>query len=337
MPSQGTGQPLVSVVAPMYNEAGNVEPFVAAVAEVLEKTGASYEILLVDDGSEDGTWDRIKEQVARRSSVRGLSLSRNFGHQSALLAGMQHASGRSTITMDGDLQHPPEVIPQLLSAWGQGHKVVTTTREDGPDTGWFKRLSSHLFYRIFSQLTGVPLSSGSSDYRLLDAEVVKQVLEMRDQDLFLRGMISWLGFSSVAIPFRSQRRHTGRTKYSLGRMLRFSFGALTGFSMAPLRAGIWLGFFTSALASAEIVYILVQYARGNTVPGWASVMTVMSFMFGVMFVLLGAIGVYLGKVFEILKGRKRFVVSCQAGFATGAPAHALDAHPDQTRKVEDPP
>ena len=311
-------QPVVSVVAPMYNEGGNVERFVSSVGAVMRAHGTNYEIVLVDDGSRDDTWHRICEEARRSSSVRGLSLSRNFGHQNALFAGLHHARGHAIITMDGDLQHPPEVIPDLLAAWQKGFQIVTTVRQDSSDTGWFKRLTSRWFYYLFSWLSGVSLSMGASDFRLIDAKVLDAMLEMRDTDIFLRGIVSWLGFRTTSVPFEASRRHAGGTKYTLARMLRFSTGAMLSFSMMPLRMGIWLGLLTSLLAFSQIVYATIHYFRGNTVPGWATVIVLMSLMFSVAFVLLGAIGLYLGKIFEILKGRQRFIVSDYAGFGDRA-------------------
>jgi polyisoprenyl-phosphate glycosyltransferase len=247
--------------------------------------------------------------------VRGLSLSRNFGQQNALFAGLHHARGQAIVTMDGDLQHPPALIPKLIAAWQEGHQIVTTTRRDSADTGWWKRATSRWFYRLFARLSGSALTLGASDFRLVDARARDAMLEMRDTDLFLRGIVNWLGFRTSNIPFEAARRHAGDTKYTLGRMLRFSMGAMLAFSMTPLRMGIWLGFATTGLAFAEIVYVVVSFFQGKNVRGWSTVIVLMSLMFAVTFVLLGVIGMYLGKIFEILKGRQRFIVNEFAGFA----------------------
>ena len=299
----------------MYNEAGNVEPFVLAVDSVLRAQGTPYEIILVDDGSQDETWARIRAQAERNPHVRGLSLSRNFGQQSALFAGMHHSRGAAIVTMDGDLQHPPALIPTLLRLWREGNPIVTTTRRDSADTGWIKRVTSRWFYRLFSRISGTPLSLGSSDFRLIDAKVRDAMLQMRDTDLFLRGLVGWMGFQTVSVPFEADPRALGSTKYTLRKMLRFSLGATVSFSMMPLRMGIWLGFLTTGLAFAEIVYVVVSFFQGKTVRGWSTVIVLMSLMFAVTFVLLGTIGIYLGKIFEILKGRQRFIVSQMAGFS----------------------
>lgn len=293
----------------MYNEASNVTALVSAVGEALEPLEVSYELLLVSDGATDGTWPAIVAASQRDPRVRGIALSRNFGHQHALLAGYHYARGAAVISMDGDLQHPPSKLPELYEAWRRGYKVVSTRRIDGATTTPFKRLTSRYFYWFFSRLSGVALSPGSSDFRLLDRAVLEELKRVNDLDLFLRGLVTWLGFESTTISYHVAERFSGQSKYDLKRMLRFSLAAMTSFSVLPLRLGIWLGFLTSGLAFVEICYILLEWSRGRTVPGWASLMTVMSLMFGVLFVLLGIIGTYLGKVYEMLKGRPRFVVS----------------------------
>lgn len=306
--------PELSVVAPLYDERENVEPLVAALSASLGEAGIEYEIVLVDDGSKDGTWRTIAEIAARDPRVRGVALCRNFGHQGALLAGLNHARGRAVVTMDGDLQHPPDVVPELVRAWRQGYKVVNTRRTDSADTGAFKRLSSRAFYWLFSRLSGVEMEAGSSDFRLVDRAALGALLRMGDADLFIRGIVNWLGFESTTIPYRARSRHSGRPKYTLRRMFRLSAGAMLSFSALPLRLGIGVGFVTSFLAFLELCYILYAYSRGEVVPGWASVMTVMSFMFGILFVLLGVIGTYLGKIYEISKNRPRYVVGERVGF-----------------------
>jgi dolichol-phosphate mannosyltransferase len=305
--------PELSVVAPMYNEETNVEPFVLAVSAVLDRSHPNYEIILVDDGSRDGTWNAIERAAARNPRVCGVSLARNFGHQGALFAGLSRARGNAVISMDGDLQHPPETIPLLVKAWREGAKVVNTRRLDSADTGTFKRLTSKGFYWVFSRLSGVEMEAGASDFRLLDRSALEALLGMGDADLFIRGLVRWLGFTTTTIPYQAANRHSGVPKFTLKKMLRFSSGAMLSFSVVPLRLGIGIGFITSFFAFVELCYILFTYFRGHAIAGWASVMTVMSLMFGVLFVLLGIIGAYLGKIYEILKNRPRFVIEKTLG------------------------
>jgi dolichol-phosphate mannosyltransferase len=313
----------------MYNEADNVLALVSEVNAALAPLGVSHEIVLVSDGATDGTWPAIVQASKRDERVRGVALSRNFGHQHALLAGYHYARGQAVISMDGDLQHPPEKLPELYAEWQRGFKVVSTRRIDGTETSAFKRLSSRYFYWFFSRLSGVTLSPGSSDFRLLDRAVLDELKRVNDLDLFLRGLVTWLGFPSTIVSYEVRPRFAGSSKYDLKRMLRFSLAAVTSFSVLPLRLGIWLGFVTSGLAFVEICYIVREYALGRTVPGWASLMTWLSLMFGVLFILLGIIGTYLGKVYEMLKHRPRFVVSALAGFAE--PAAQLEQLPGEER------
>jgi dolichol-phosphate mannosyltransferase len=309
--------PDISIVSPLFNERTNVAALVAALDGVLGDNAIDYEIVLVDDGSSDGTFEAIAEISARDPRVRGIALARNFGHQGALLAGLNHARGRAVVTMDGDLQHPPALVPTLVAAWREGYKVVGTRRSDSDDTGFFKRAASRSFYWIFSRLTGVDMEPGASDFRLVDRSALSALTRMGDADLFLRGMVSWLGFKTKVVPYQAGRRHSGTPKFTLRRMARLSAGAMLSFSALPLRLGIGVGFVTSVLAFVELCYILYVYSRGEVVPGWASVMTVMSFMFGILFVLLGVIGTYLGKIYEILKKRPRYVVGERVGFGAG--------------------
>jgi len=310
-------RPEISIVSPLYNERANVAPLVEAVREALTAAAIDYELVLVDDGSSDGTWDAIAEVAAREPRVRGVSLSRNFGHQGALLAGLNHVRGRAVVTMDGDLQHPPAVVPLLVAAWRDGYKVVNTRRSDSVDTSAFKRFTSRAFYWIFSRLTGVPLDPGIGDFRLVDRAALSALTSMGDADVFIRGIVNWLGFQTKVVPYQAGERFSGTSKYTLRRMVRLSTGAMLSFSALPLRLGIGVGFVTSVLAFLELCYILYVYTRGEVIPGWASVMTVMSFMFGILFVLLGVIGTYLGKIYEILKRRPRYVVGERVGFAEG--------------------
>ena len=216
--------PELSVVAPMYNEEGNIAAFVVAVEKVVTAIGVPFEIILVDDGSSDGTWAQIVAQSKLHPALRGARLARNFGHQGALLAGLSEARGQAIVSMDGDLQHPPELIPELFARWREGYKVVTTERADAEDTSLFKRASSRWFYGVFSKLTGVSMAPGNSDFRLLDATAVRALCEMNDVDLFIRGSVNWLGFHSITLPYRANKRFSGTTKYSLKKMLRFASG-----------------------------------------------------------------------------------------------------------------
>jgi dolichol-phosphate mannosyltransferase len=281
---------------------------------VLAGLSVEYEIILVDDGSSDTTWVQIAVLAERYGTIKGVALSRNFGHQHALLAGLQHAGGQAIVSMDGDLQHPPEVIVKLLAAWRQGYKVVNTIRSDAAVAGYFKRLTSKYFYRVFSILADVPMAQGSSDFRLIDRQVLEQIRFFNDVDLFLRGAVQWLGFPTTTVCFETENRFSGKSKYSFFRMLKFAAGAIISFSVKPLYMGIWLGIITSALAFLELIYVLVQYMLGMTVSGWASIAGLISILFGILFIILGIISVYLSRIHQSLQNRPKYVIDKTINF-----------------------
>jgi polyisoprenyl-phosphate glycosyltransferase len=310
--TEAAARPCLSVVVPMFNEEDGLSAFVDSLMATLETLPISFEVILVNDGSRDGTWAGIVAAHRRDSRIRGICLARNFGHQNALMAGLDAAAGAAIVTLDADLQHPPELIPKLIEQWQAGYKVVNTIRLDSPDTTAFKRASSNMFYRVFSLLSGFPSAPGG-DFRLMDRAVVDVITQMRDARLFLRGFVQWAGFPTANIQYQARPRYAGTTKYNLVRMLRFSVAAMVSFSSLPLKIGVWIGLATSLLAVLEICYIAFAYMRGQTVPGWASALTVESFMFGVLFFLLGIIGTYLSDIHETLKNRPHYIVGATVG------------------------
>lgn len=298
----------LSVVAPVMNEMENIGELVERVDQAVGDLGVTWELVLVDDGSSDGTWDEIVGEATEREEVRGLSLSRNFGHQNALFAGLRHASGKAIVSLDGDLQHPPEVIPRLFEEWRDGAQIVKTRRIASSDSSWFKRFTSRWFYRIFSVLSGLPAQEGASDFRLVDRAVVAAITKMRDPDLFLRGMVDWVGFETTTVSYKAQPRAGGQSKYDLKRMFRFATSAVVSFSVIPLKLALWIGFLTGGFSFVMIVYGIVRFFQGETVPGWASIVTFSALMFGMLFVVLGIIGLYLGSIHEAVKNRPRYLV-----------------------------
>ena len=313
--------PVISVIVPMYNEAGNINIFIDTLSPELAKIDLPYEIVIIDDGSVDETWSLIEAASVRDPHIKGISLSRNFGPQSAMFAGMYFATGEAIITMDGDLQHPPGKIHELLSAWKKGYKVVETIREDSEDFTFLKRLSSRAFNRLFSLLSGFPMRKGISDFRLLDRKVVESIKAMRDIDLYLRGLVFWVGYPKTTISYSAGNRYSGKSNWTWTRLVKYSIKSLLSFSVIPLRLGIWLGFFTSFLAFIEMVYIFIQYFQGKTIAGWASTLTVMSFMFGILFILVGILGVYIGNIFESVRNRPRFLINEMCGFFDADPSN----------------
>jgi dolichol-phosphate mannosyltransferase len=316
-----SGHPDVSIVVPAYNEEGNLSALHSELVKTLSVLNLSWELIICDDGSTDRTWDETVRLSERDKRVRGVRLSRNFGHQYALYAGLAGASGQAVISMDADLQHPPELIPTLVARWRQGHKVVFTVRLDSGDVPFLKRTTSRGFYRLFSYLSGVRLEEGMADFRLLDRQVVTTLLQFREGGLFLRGLLPWIGYPSCKVEYQAQKRFSGRTKYSLRRMLRLAWTGIVSFSIIPLRLGVGIGFVTSVIAFGGIVYAM--YSRlisGTAVPGWASAVSIISFLFGVLFVVLGLIGEYIGRIFIEVRRRPRFVVDEVVGLNLGLQA-----------------
>jgi len=306
-----TSAALVSVVVPAFREAGNLTPLHEELVRAL--AGERWELILVDDGSTDGTWDVIESLAQADPRVRGVRLSRNFGHQPALLAGLAAAQGQAVISMDADLQHPPALLPELLARWRAGAQIVHTQRKSGAETSWFKRSSSRWYYVVFSMLTGVPLAEGQSDFRLLDRRVVGALQAMDEVEVFLRGMVQWVGFRSVTVPYEVRARHSGESKFGLLKMVRFGLHGVTSFSTIPLRAGIALGFLTAAAAFCELAYVVAVRLLGAPVPGWASVLGIVAMLFGVNFMLMGFQGIYLGHVFSRVRRRPTYLISDTVG------------------------
>jgi glycosyltransferase involved in cell wall biosynthesis len=311
------GETALSVVVPLFNEAPNVAELLRRLTAVLDPLGVDHEILLVDDGSQDATWAGIAAAAAHDQSVCGLRLSRNFGHQNALFAGLGRARGRVVISLDGDLQHPPELIPELIRQWESGFDIVHTRRLGKGETGFVKRRASKYFYAVFSLLAEVSLSEGSSDFRLLDRRALDALLQLRDTELFLRGAVQWLGFRAATVPFQLEPRRAGASKYGWRKMFGLATGAIVSYSTRLLHLGIWIGLLTSLFAFIELIGALVDYVEGNTVPGWTSTIGFMLLLFGVLFVLLGIIGLYLARIHRALQSRPLYIVA--ESTAAGAP------------------
>lgn len=305
-------------MVPAFNESAGLPRFVRVLTDTLDGAGiVSWELLLVDDGSTDLSWAQIGALNAADPRVEGIRLSRNFGHQRAQWAGLAHARGRAVITMDADLEHPPELIPELVERWREGYAVVQGIRADDPTLPWPKRLTSRLFYRIYSLLSGQALPPGSADFRLIDRAVVQELLQFREEGLFLRGLVQWVGFRQAEIPFVPGRRTHGTSHFTTVRMLRLAWSGVSSFSVVPLRLAIFLGFATAGAAFLELVYALVmRLGFHRTAAGWASLVAVISFLFGMLFILLGIIGEYLGRVLSEVQGRPRYIVRERLGAAS---------------------
>jgi glycosyltransferase involved in cell wall biosynthesis len=301
---------LLSIVVPAYREAANLEHLHQELVRSLAPLRCDWELILVDDGSTDATWDCIVALQERDSRVRGLRLSRNFGHQYALLAGLSEARGAAVITMDADLQHPPSVIPSLVWEWIRGIKIVHTVRRDSPGISWSKRFTSRMFYRVFSFLSGVPLTPGMADFRLLDRQVVTEILRLKETGLFLRGLVQWVGYPSAKVEYDCAERFAGDTTYSFRRMLHFAWTGITSFSIVPLRLATVMGLLTSLFAFYELLdAVYVKLFTTKAVPGWTSLYVLVSLLFGVLFIMIGITGEYIARILEEVRERPRFVIS----------------------------
>lgn len=302
-------KPKISVVIPVYNEEENIARLVNALHEQLAHL-VELELLFVNDGSSDGTLYEIKKQAQSKEGVCYLSLSRNFGHQNALRAGLDAATGEAVITMDGDMQHPPELLPILLEKWQKGYEVVFTARQDTKDISWFKRRSSALFYKIMNTMTGVRLHEGAADFRLLDRKVVNALKAMQEHAIFYRGLISWVGFRQYCIPYSPQARLHGQSKYSLRKMLRLALDGMTSFSFLPLRLAAAAGFCIAVFAFLYVLYaVYIRLFTDQAVSGWVSVMAGIYFLGGIQLIFIGLCGEYIGRIFMEVKKRPSYLVS----------------------------
>jgi dolichol-phosphate mannosyltransferase len=300
---------MISIVVPAYNEERNIDVLYARLRAVLDQRGDDWELLFVDDGSKDRTWQRICAASSADARVRGVRLSRNFGHQSALMAGLAAARGRAVISLDADLQHPPAAIPQLLDKWQEGYQIVHAIRRDPPDLSWFKRASSRLYYRLFRFLSGVEIEAGSADFRLLDRRVVDELVKFEEEGLFLRGIVHWVGYSTASVHFDCCERHAGTSKYGLRKMLRLGWHGISSFSLVPLRIGIVIGLLSSTAAFLGVGYAIIgKWLDDTAIPGWASSVAISSFLFGVLFAFLAVLAEYVGRIAVEVRRRPRFLV-----------------------------
>jgi dolichol-phosphate mannosyltransferase len=307
--------PLVSFVVPCYNEEEVVSEThrrLAAVADAARDY--RFEFLFVDDGSGDRTLDLLRGMAAIDARVRVLAFSRNFGHQLALTAGIDEARGAAVVLLDADMQDPPEVVPQMLAAWRQGWQVVYGVRATREGERRFKLVTAHLFYRLLNFLSDTPIPLDAGDFRLLDRVVVDALKTMPERDRFMRGMVSWVGFRQLALPYRRAGRFAGETKYPLRRMLRFAGDGIISFSVRPLRLAMNVGLLCALLACAGIVWAFaVRLATHNWVPGWTATIMAILFLGGVQLVCIGILGEYLGRIYMQVKGRPLYVVGQRFG------------------------
>jgi glycosyltransferase involved in cell wall biosynthesis len=297
---------LLSVVAPVFNERAAVHEFHARTCAAL--AGRPFELVLVDDGSTDGTDAALAQIAAADPRVRVITLTRNFGHQAALTAGLDHAHGNPVVMLDSDLQDPPELIPRMLQRWCEGSEIVYAVRRRRAGERRFKLASARLFYRLFGRLASVDLPHDSGDFRLLDRRPLEALLQMRERARFLRGMTAWVGYDQSTVEYDRDPRLNGETKYTLRRMVALSFDAISSFSHVPLQLATWLGFVISAFAFACIPLIVALRLAGWYLPGFGTVTTAILLLGGIQLIALGIIGEYLGRIYDEVKRRPLYLV-----------------------------
>jgi dolichol-phosphate mannosyltransferase len=320
----------ITVVAPAYNEAEGIDHFVESLLAVLDALPHDSTILLVNDGSTDGTRERLDAlQAACPRRIGVLHLSRNFGHQAALTAGMDYAEGDAVITMDADMQHPPSLVPELVKRWEEGFDIVQTIRRRTERTGGFKSLTSRAFYRFINRFSSTPIEPNASDFRLLSKRVVELFRhDLRERDRFLRGLVSWVGFRVLRVEFDAPARFAGETKYSFGKMTHLAGAGLISFSKMPLKIAVMLGLVISGSSLLYGVYAVATYflLKKLVVPGWASTILVGTFLGGANLLFLGIIGEYIASMFEELKGRPIYIVEA---WRAAPPGGQKDSQPQE--------
>ncbi|MEN4013160.1 MAG: glycosyltransferase family 2 protein [Chloroflexota bacterium] len=305
------GRLRIDLVIPVYNEEEAIRMFHQRLRAAVDPLEHDFSILYVNDGSKDATAQRLAEIAADDRRVTVIELSRNFGHQAALTAGLDYSRGELVITLDGDGEHPPELIAEMIRLAQNGYEVVLTQRVESQQAGWFKRWTSDTFYRWLNRLSNTQIQPGSGDFRLLHRRAADALCKMREYQRFLRGMVAWMGYRAVILPYTPAARLAGRSKYSLRKMLRLAADALFSFSLAPLFVGISLGGLFLLLALVEVIYVLSFWVTGqqsNLAPGWSSLMFVLLVVGGVLMVTLGIIGVYVGYIFQEVKRRPIYFV-----------------------------
>lgn len=300
---------MISIVTPVYNEEGNVVFFHEEITKVMKTTGMDYELIYVNDGSKDRTDELIRELAEKDSHVRAITFARNFGHQTAITCGMDFARGDAVITMDGDMQHPPELIPLLLEKWKDGYDIVQTIRTSTEDSGFIKKITSAGYYKIINSISKTPVTPGGSDFRLMNRKSLDVFLRFREHARFIRGIVGGLGFKQTTIKFEAPARHAGVSKFSMNKMLHFAMDGILTNSTTPLRAAFYAGAISGFIGILLILHVLYSYLVGNTVPGWATMTILIAFFGSANLVGLGIIGEYIGRIYEESKNRPLYWIS----------------------------
>lgn len=302
--------PVFSVIAPIFNEKESLPEFYRRVVEVMDRTEESWELVLIDDGSRDGSTDMIRELAQKDKRVKAVIFARNFGHQIAVTAGLDHSSGQAIAIIDADLQDPPEVILELINKWREGYEVVFAVRAEREGESWFKKFTASAFYRIVFRITEIKIPLDTGDFRLMDRKVVNVLNNMREHNRFLRGMSAWVGFRQIGVPYKRAARYAGTTKYPLKKMIALALNAITGFSFFPLRLATYIGFVAAALAIIAIPLVIIGRLIGSqSFFGQATTLIAVLFLGGVQLLSLGIVGEYIGRIYDEVRGRPLYIIS----------------------------
>lgn len=321
-----SARPSISCVVPAYNEAGNIGPLFQVLLPALAALTPQFEVIVVDDGSADGTAQAVAAWLST-PGVRLLRLSRNFGKEAALTAGIDHARGDVVLLMDADLQHPPEMIGPMIEAWRQGADMVTTARASRSDETWRKRLGTALFYRVVNAGSRTPIPQDAGDFRLMDRRVADALRALPERNRFMKGLYAWVGFRTVVLPYTPSPRHSGTTSFSLKRLSSLAATGITGFTNAPLRLWVKLGGAIALAALAFAAWIVVDhFIEGHDVPGWATLVVGMAFSLGVQLLGIGILGEYIGRIFDEVKHRPVYIVGEALGQGLTAQRSPVASH-----------
>ncbi len=303
-------QPEFSIVVPVFNETDCLQEMHQRVSEVMNSTGETWEMIIVDDGSRDGSTEQIRELGRKYVYVKPVIFARNFGHQIAVTAGLDYTCGKAIIIIDADLQDPPEVILDLIAKWREGYEVVYAIRGEREGESWFKTFTASFFYRLIQKITDVKIPLDTGDFRLMDRKVVNVLNSMREKHRFLRGMSAWVGFKSVGVTYKRAARYAGVTKYPLKKMVMLALNAITGFSYFPLQMATYFGFFAAGISTIAIpVVFIMRIAGSQAFFGQASTLLAVLFLGGVQLISLGILGEYIGRIYDEVKGRPLYIVS----------------------------
>lgn len=298
----------VSIIICCYNEEENIPVVIRSIHENMANTNYEYEIIVVNDGSHDRSMDVLLELCESDKRLFYINLSRNFGHQNALKAGLDYASGDCVISLDADMQHPPQLLPVLLSKWEEGYDVVYTRRKQDPSLPARKRITSALFYKFLNAMSELELEDGTADFRLLDSKVVDVIGGLREKDPFMRGLVKWVGFKQYAVDYAPHKRLSGESKYTLRKMVSLALEGITSFSVKPLYLALYLGFFMAVVSLLFIPYAVISYFMGVSISGWASLIVAIGFLNGLQLFIIGLVALYIGKIFMQTKGRPTYII-----------------------------